>query len=149
VNNDRKWHGVPLLAANLNRRLDDIAELAEHLLSRSRGKPNVAGQAFTDDTIAALKAHVWPGNVRELANAIERALVVGTPPAVRVGDLLVRLSENGGGTGAVDDSLAAMERAHVARVLGKSGGNVTHAAAALGIDRVTLYNKIKKYDLRR
>ena len=92
----------------------------------------------------------WPGNVRELANAIERALVVGAPPTVHAVDLPVRLSENGGPpAGAADDSLEAVERAHVARILERAAGNVTRAAATLGIDRVTLYNKIKKYGLRR
>jgi len=91
--------------------------------------------------------HAWPGNVRELANAIERALVVGKPPSVRAEDLPLRPSEVPAPSGG--DSLESVERAHVERVLAREKGNVTHAAEALGIDRVTLYNKIRKYGLRR
>jgi len=89
----------------------------------------------------------WPGNVRELANALERALVVGAPPTVHVEDLPLTMSEKN--NGMVGDSLADMEREHIAKLLEREGWNITHAAEKLRIDRVTLYNKIKKYGLRK
>jgi transcriptional regulator of acetoin/glycerol metabolism len=85
--------------------------------------------------------------VRELANALERALVVGTPPTVRVEDL--PLTMNSKTNGVTGDSLADMEREHIAKVLEREDWNITHAAEKLRIDRVTLYNKIKKYGLRK
>ncbi|HEY6572777.1 MAG TPA: helix-turn-helix domain-containing protein, partial [Candidatus Eisenbacteria bacterium] len=88
----------------------------------------------------------WPGNVRELANAVERALVVGKAPTVRVEDLPVRLNEKN--DSPVGDSLADVEKAQIRLILERTGGNVTRAAEVLQIDRVTLYNKIKKYSLR-
>jgi two-component system response regulator HydG len=85
--------------------------------------------------------------VRELANAIERALVVGTPPAVREEDLPVRVGREAGAA-AAGESLEEIEKEHVRGVLERKGWNITHAAKALEIDRATLYHKIKKYGLR-
>jgi len=132
----------------LRERREDIPLLAQHFLAKFSREMNRPFREIDPEALDLMVRYGWPGNVRELANAVERALVVGSPPAVRAGDLPVRLSENGGG-GAADESLAAMEKAHVARVLTRHSGNVTRAAATLGIDRVTLYNKIKKYGLRR
>ena len=132
----------------LRERREDIPLLAQHFLGKFSREMNRPFREIDPGALDLMVRYGWPGNVRELANAVERALVVGAPPAVHAGDLPVRLSENGGG-GAADESLAAMEKAHVARVLARHGGNVTRAAATLGIDRVTLYNKIKKYGLRR
>ena len=132
----------------LRERREDIPLLAQHFLAKFSREMNRPFREIDPEALDLMVRYGWPGNVRELANAVERALVVGSPPAVRAGDLPVRLSENGGG-GAADESLAAMEKAHVARVLARHSGNVTRAAATLGIDRVTLYNKIKKYGLRR
>ena len=86
--------------------------------------------------------------MRELENAIERAMVVGKGRALEVRDLPVSV-----GDVAADEpqarSLAALEKDHVARVLRDCEGNVTQAAKVLGIDRATLYNKLKRYGLRR
>jgi transcriptional regulator of acetoin/glycerol metabolism len=89
----------------------------------------------------------WPGNIRELENAIERAMVVGRSPAIQPDDLPFRLSEknNGPHTG----SLASIERAHIAEILDQNSWNISRSAEILEIDRVTLYNKISKYGLRK
>src|SRR6476619_3177838 len=60
----------------LRDRVDDISELAEHLLGRFRGKSRATNRHLADDAIAILKTHVWPGNVRELANVIEHATIL-------------------------------------------------------------------------
>ena len=94
----------------------------------------------------SLIRHDWPGNVRELENAIERAMVVGQPPVIKPNDLPFQLLEE---KSEPDDySLAASEKRHIAQVLEKTSGNIKRAAELLKIDRVTLYNKIKKYELR-
>jgi DNA-binding NtrC family response regulator len=85
--------------------------------------------------------------VRELANAIERAMVVGRPPVIRPEDLPLwnarRAAPEAG------DTLADVEKAHVAAILERTGWNITKAAEVLGIDRVTVYNKMRKYGLQR
>jgi DNA-binding NtrC family response regulator len=82
-----------------------------------------------------------------LANAVERALVVGTPPTIRVEDLPVRLSQEA--SVAHGDSLAGIEQTHIEVILERTGWNIAHAARILAIDRKTLYGKIEKYGLRR
>jgi len=131
----------------LRERREDIPLLAQHFLEKYARQMNRAFKEFDPKAMDLLVRYGWPGNVRELANAIERALVVGTPPTVRVDDLPLQLSDRAGGP--TGDSLEDVERTHVERILSRTGGNVTRAAEILKIDRVTLYNKIKKYGLRR
>jgi transcriptional regulator of acetoin/glycerol metabolism len=86
--------------------------------------------------------------VRELQNAIERAVLVCKGGEIRPEDLPVQLSNGQPGAPAAR-ALAEVERQHIKRVLDESGWNVHRAARLLGIDRVTLYNKIKKYGFKR
>jgi transcriptional regulator with PAS, ATPase and Fis domain len=107
------------------------------------------GKRITDigpEAMDLLTEYEWPGNVRELANAIERAMVVGTPPTIQPADLPVRTHLRATASG--DDSLSDVEKRHIAAVLERTGGNVTQTADILKVDRVTVYNKIKKYGLR-
>jgi len=125
-----------------------VSVLAEHFLARFVQAMNRKPMRFAADALAALSSYPWPGNVRELQNAIERAVVVGKGDIVRAGDLPLRVTEvpaAGPGPG----SLAEAERAHVRSVLDASGWNITRAARVLDIDRVTLYNKIRRYELKK
>jgi DNA-binding NtrC family response regulator len=130
----------------LRERREDIPLLAKHLMVKYAQSMSRPFTGFDAGAMDLLVRYHWPGNVRELANAIERALVVGRPPVVRPEDLPMRLNEKT--RPPVGDSLAEMERAHVRIILERTGGNITRAAEILDIDRVTLYNKIKKYGLR-
>ena len=132
----------------LRERPDDILPLARFFVekyARAMGKP---AREIAPEAQGVLTAYRWPGNVRELENAVERAMVVGKGPALEVRDLPLAV-----GDGSSDEpqarSLAALEKDHVARVLRDCDGNVTQAAKVLGIDRATLYNKLKRYGLRR
>lgn len=80
-------HGVTLDLPPLRQRPSDIPALAHHFLARLAGQMNKRFTQITPEAMQLLLAHSWPGNVRELANAIERALVVGQPPAIRPEDL--------------------------------------------------------------
>jgi DNA-binding NtrC family response regulator len=130
----------------LRERRSDIPDLARHFLARFAGQMDSRITDIASEAMDLLTAYDWPGNVRELSNAIERAMVVGTPPAIRPEDLPLRRPANGGPTPA--ESLAEMEKRHICAVLERTGGNVTRAAEILKVDRVTVYNKIKKYGLR-
>jgi transcriptional regulator with PAS, ATPase and Fis domain len=103
--------------------------------------------ALDPEATDVLVRYEWPGNVRELGNAVERAMVVGSPPTIRATDLPIQV--NHAGRVPVGDSMAEVERAHVQSILDRTQWNITRAAEILRIDRVTLYNKIKKYDLRQ
>ncbi len=130
----------------LRERREDIPLLAQHLLTKYAQEMNRPFNGFDPAAMDLLVRCNWPGNVRELANAVERALVVGKAPTIHAADLPVRVNEKQ--SAAVGDSLADIEKAQIKLILERTGGNITHAAEILKIDRVTLYNKIKKYSLR-
>lgn len=91
-----------------------------------------------------LEMYSFPGNVRELENMIERALVIGSGRKITLKDLPLDPAI----TGTVAESLDDQEKNHVARILAKYNWNISRSAKALQVDRVTLYNKIRKYDLK-
>ncbi len=130
----------------LRQRPSDIPALAQHFLARLAAQTNKRFTEITPEAMQLLVSHSWPGNVRELANAIERAVVVGRPPAIRPEDL--PLPGPCAATFGPADSLAEVEKRHIAAVLQRTGGNITRAAEILQVDRVTVYKKIKKYGLR-
>jgi DNA-binding NtrC family response regulator len=134
-------------APPLRARRSDIPLLANHFLERFARQMDKKITQISPEAMAVLEAYDWPGNVRELSNAIERAMVVGKGRSIRPEDLPLR----GGPRVPPDeaDSLAEVERRHVAAVLEKVDWNITRAAEALRVDRVTVYNKIKKYGLKR
>jgi two-component system, NtrC family, response regulator HydG len=135
----------------LRARASDVPLLAEHFLQHFARQMDKRIEAISPQAMELLAAHHWPGNVRELANAIERAMVVGQPPAIRPEDLplLRRGGNGGGGVGDGGESLADVERRHVAEVLERTGWNVSRTAEVLQVDRATVYNKIKRYGLER
>jgi DNA-binding NtrC family response regulator len=104
---------------------------------------------FAPEAMEMLVGHAWPGNVRELENAIERAMVVGTPPLIRARDLPLGQAPRGEAPAGGPKSLADMERIHLQRVLDETGWNISRAARELDIDRTTLYAKIRRYGLER
>jgi transcriptional regulator with PAS, ATPase and Fis domain len=130
----------------LRERREDIPELVEHFVhkfGRAMGKPP---KQLTADADQLLRSYDWPGNVRELENAIERAMVVGQGNRIRPEDLPLHVEREA--ARPKERSLEALERDHIERVLREESGNVSQAARVLGIDRGTLYNKMKKYGIR-
>lgn len=133
-------------APPLRARRTDIPLLARHLVKRFAGQIGKRINDISPEAMQLLMDYDWPGNVRELSNAIERAMVVGKPPVIRPEDFPVRTHQKGAANGG--DSLADVEKRHIAAILDRTGGNVTETAEILQVDRVTVYNKIKKYGLR-
>jgi len=131
----------------LRERREDIPPLARHFLEKYSLQMNRPFRDIAPEAVDLLIRYPWPGNIRELANAMERALVVGKPPLVRAEDLPVSLAPGAEGVPRVGDSLAEIEKAHVRTILERTGWNISRAARILDIDRVTLYNKIRKYEL--
>jgi DNA-binding NtrC family response regulator len=137
---------VSVFLPPIRDRREDIPLLAQHFLVKYAQEMNRPFTGFDPAAMDLLVRYDWPGNVRELANAIERALVVGRAPTLRAEDLPVRVNERA--APPVGDSLAEVEKAQIRLILDRTQWNVTRAAEILKIDRVTLYNKIKKYGLR-
>jgi len=130
----------------LRARRTDIPLLARHFLDRFARQMDKRITEFCPEAMNLLAGYDWPGNVRELCNAVERAVVVGHAPAIRAKDLpLGRLPAS---ATPPAQSLEEVEKRHIAAVLAHTRGNIKRAAEILKIDRVTVYNKIKKYGLR-
>jgi DNA-binding NtrC family response regulator len=147
----------PIRLPPLRERREDIVPLAEWLLAKLAAS---AGRStcprLDDDAKARLEAHDWPGNVRELRNVLERATILTDGPILKLEHLLVDASPELAGSppgsaelaGAGQASLAELERQTIQRTLSAVGGNRRVAAATLGIGLRTLYEKLKRYDLR-
>lgn len=131
----------------LRERRSDIPALAQHFIQKYAAAMNKEMLEISPEAMDLLVQYNWPGNVRELENVIERAMVLAHPPAIRAEDIPFQLAD--GRNSPLDDSLQAMERAHVETILHRTGWNITRAAEILNIDRVTLYNKIAKYGLKK
>ena len=131
----------------LRERKSDIPFLVRHFVAKfvlAMAKPI---QEVSSEALDLLMHYSWPGNVRELENAVERAMVVGRPPRLEVADFSLHLDN--GLQRPASDTLDEMEKTHIRAVLERHHWNITHSAEALRINRVTLYNKIKKYGLRK
>jgi DNA-binding NtrC family response regulator len=129
----------------LRERREDIPLLVDHFLhkfcaSMSRLEvPHVAPEGMD-----MLVRYDWPGNVRELENAVERALVITRVQDLKPADFSFQLQAAGSPNGR---SLEDVERTHVEHVWRQSAGNHSAAARVLGIDRTTLYKKLKRYGI--
>jgi DNA-binding NtrC family response regulator len=131
----------------LRERLEDIPQLATHLLKRFRPKGAAADQTFTDDAIRALQAHVWPGNVRELANVIEHATILGDAGPITADCLPAHFTRRQLTTSARSRgpmTLRDMEMDAIHEALERHQGNKPKAADELGISLKTLYNKLNQ-----
>jgi DNA-binding NtrC family response regulator len=131
----------------LRERRADISLLATYFqkkYSQSMGKPILS---ISPEAMEMLLSYNWPGNVRELENAIERAMVIGSPPAILPKDLPFQHTEKTPSTNS--NSIADIEKNHIVNILEQNSWNISRSAEILGIDRVTLYNKIEKYGLKR
>ncbi len=133
----------------LRERRDDISTLARHFMAKLAMQMDKRVSDISPEATQALMAYDWPGNVRELANAIERAMVVNRTGVIRPEDLPFARPEAPATNAPAGDSLADVEKAHIAVILGRTHWNITQAADLLQIDRATLYNKIKRYGLQR
>jgi DNA-binding NtrC family response regulator len=130
----------------LRERKEDIPLLASHFLSvyaqRYRKKLN----GFDQSALQALLDNPWQGNVRELNHVVERSVLLAQDSAVRVGDLALRTSSVGP-TKLEDMSLEDVEAFLIKKALARYDGNVSHAAAALGLSRSALYRRLQRYNL--
>ena len=133
----------------LRERRSDIPLLAQHFVRKYAASMNKPMQDISPEAMDLLIRHDWRGNVRELENAIERAMVVGKPPVILPADMPFQLAQPHEESRNGIDSMAGMEKKHISYVLAKTEWNISRAAQLLEIDRVTLYNKIKKYDLKK
>lgn len=154
---------------SLRQRVEDIPLLAGHFLQHAATRCGRPVTGFTAEAVEALVAYPWPGNVRELAHAVEHAVLLGRgdlatladlPPTVRrladcpqpaagpaAGVAVGTGPETAPGTGSLKRSLASPERQLILEALERHGWRRDVAARSLGINRTTLYKKLKRLGL--
>jgi DNA-binding NtrC family response regulator/tetratricopeptide (TPR) repeat protein len=143
---------VPLSLPPLRERDDDALLLAEHFLARASADYGLPSRRLTADARARVRAYSWPGNIRELANTMERAALLSETPEVSAAVLELKEA-------AVDAHVETSRptprpiqlnnaiHEHLQTVLDENNGNISRAAAVLGIARNTLRAHIRKFGL--
>ena len=137
---------LPIQVPPLRARGNDVLLLAAHFAAQYAAEIGRAPITFGDDVLDVFLSYAWPGNVRELQNVIQQLVVMKLDELVTLTDLPssmkseVRPRRNG-------RSLTDVEVEHIRGVLLEVGGNKAEAARILGIDRKTLYGKIRRYRL--
>jgi transcriptional regulator with PAS, ATPase and Fis domain len=128
----------------LRERVGDIPLLVEYFIKKYCTSMNKPPITIDSAALRRLEEFSFPGNVRELENMVERAIVIGNGKRIQLKDLPLEKSLIDSSAESLDDH----EKNHIFQILIKYDWNITRAAKALKIDRVTLYNKIRKYDLK-
>ncbi len=138
----------------LRSRTSDIPQLAHSFLAEVREDSRREVTGFADDAMATLERYHWPGNVRELQNVVERAVLLGKGPIITVADLPVEVRGSGPvimsapvGQKTLKEALEGPERQIIREVLESNGWNRNATADQLGINRTTLYKKMKRLGL--
>jgi DNA-binding NtrC family response regulator len=129
----------------LRDRREDIPLLAKHFLKMHAQRYRKALTGFDPAALQTLVDHTWPGNVRELDHATERAVLMAQGNTIRVADLGLRTTSEGGGR-LEDMSLEEVEAFLIKKAMARYG-NVSHAAKALGLSRSALYRRLERYRL--
>jgi len=131
----------------LRERREDIMLIARYFLKQYSQSMNKDVLDFSPQAIEIFTGYDWPGNVRELRNAVERAVVVTKGKYVQVDDISFPFPSLTGEEGG--DSLEEVEKRQILKILNRTKGNIAQASEILKISRLTLYNKIEKYGLRK
>jgi DNA-binding NtrC family response regulator len=141
---------VTIAMPPLRERADDIPALAAHFLTAAAARAGRRVEGFTPRAIEALRAHRWPGNVRELEHAVERAVLLGRDAVVDLPDLPSTVASGSIPAApathrcGLKHDLAGPERRLILDALENAGWRRDTAARSLGINRTTLYKKLKR-----
>ena len=140
----------------LRDRIGDIPLLVQRYLGQFNEQTGKSVRGFDDDAIRLLQRYDWPGNVRELLNVVERAVVLSKGEVIRSTDLPEHVRDGAQQTGMVEgkvpggnlkSALVTPERQIILDALEANGWNRQNTAKMLGINRTTLYKKMKRFDI--
>ena len=139
----------------LRSRKSDIPLLAQTFLNQLREDTNRSVRGFSDEAIAALEAYPWPGNIRELQNVVERSVLLGKNDLIAPSDLpreiagaaMIRTAAARAGHKSLKEAMEEPERQIILEVLEAHAWNRNATADALGVNRTTLYKKMKRLGL--
>lgn len=139
---------VELMLPSLCNRGDDIILLANHFLNSFSNKYHKSFLNINEKAKSALLTYHWPGNIRELQHVIERAVIMSDSNEITTDDLQLSPQKFGTNTIATNNlGLEEMEKLMVQKAIDKHKGNISRAAADLGLTRAALYRRIEKFEL--
>ena len=142
----------------LREHKEDIPLLVEHFIKLFSKENNKKIEGASEELTDILMSYNWPGNIRELENLIERAVILDTDGVIGKDDLPEIILNRYGGVknargaainvqASLKDALQEPEKVYILQVLKETGGNKKKAAVKLGVNRTTLYSKLRKYNL--
>jgi two-component system nitrogen regulation response regulator NtrX len=146
---------VPIDVPPLDRRREDIPELANHFLEMLSREQGLVRRRLGDDAVAALQTREWPGNVRQLRNLMEQVLILGGDHAeVSADELPGRADPEAGDAGrggvmsmvanlALREARELFEREYLIAQINRFGGNISRTASFVGMERSALHRKLK------
>ncbi|MBI9062894.1 MAG: sigma-54-dependent Fis family transcriptional regulator [Marinilabiliaceae bacterium] len=130
----------------LRQRKEDLPGLADFFLQKFAAKYNKSSMTFTSSAFELLKAQAWAGNIRELQHTVEKAVILTEGNIINHTDLFFNATSKA----VMDDdclNLADHEKVLIEKAIENCKGNMSQTAKKLGINRSTLYDKIKRYGL--
>jgi len=127
----------------LKDRGEDILPLAEHFLKKFAGENNKSIKNFSPEVVEFMLNYSWPGNVRELENMVERGVILSKNKTITLAEVPQDIIHP---TPAEGKTIEVVTKNHIIKVLEETKGNISKAAKILGVRRMTLYNKLKKYN---
>jgi two-component system response regulator HydG len=128
----------------LRSRREDILPLAEHFLKKYAKENHRTVKSFSPEVVEFMLNYNWRGNVRELDNMVERGVILSKDKTITLAELPQELTRP---TLVEGRTLEVLEKNHIQNVLEETGCNIARTAKILGIHRMTLYNKLKKYHI--
>jgi len=131
----------------LRDRAEDIPLLAMHFLGQFGKRYGKQLSGYDDGAMRSLRRHGWPGNVRELAHVVERAVLMAEGGTIRAQDFGLVEPSRATASLVEDMSLEEVEQMLIEKAMRRYDGNVSHAAAALGLSRSALYRRLEKFGL--
>jgi DNA-binding NtrC family response regulator len=140
---------IPIHIPPLRERVEDVPILGTEFLERVSRKVGKPMSGFSAQALDAMSRYSWPGNVRELENVIERSVVLAKGGQIEVSDLPPNLIDGPETGGDSKLSLMENERLYILKTLAECNWNKKLAASLLGINRSSLYSKLKKHEIDR
>jgi DNA-binding NtrC family response regulator len=139
---------VEITLPPLRERREDIPLLLAHYAAFYAQKYNLPPRRFSAALLERLRGWSWPGNIRALRHAVERAVILSDDDLLDLKDFPLSDAAPAPPLAAAESArLDEIEKTAIVRVLGKHGGNVSRAAAELGLTRTSLYRRMEKYGL--
>ncbi|MEW6456571.1 MAG: sigma-54 dependent transcriptional regulator [Acidobacteriota bacterium] len=143
---------IPIYLPELKERKEDIPLLVDHFLTKYSLESGRDKKSISPAAMNLLMEYEWPGNIRELENMIERLVILCKDKIIKPEDLpptIIEKTKMESNMPSLKKSLNEIEKDYISNILNENNWNISKSARILGVERLTLYNKIKKYKLKK